>query len=342
MRIICLLTVVTLGCGDESEPKSTEDVERWEGQYAGECSDEADNDGDGLFDCDDSDCAGAPNCGEEEADLDADGTTDADADGGSGGDEDTATDADADADGTTGGEIDDYEGDEPGECGDGIDNDRDGIFDCTDPGCSSAPECSTTDTGETTDTDGLPPTDSDADGDVDVDGGDGESSCDDEEASTEAGEGEMEIRGWLTISGDVDLSSASCKITTWPWSGISPTTGVPDLDGGAAMLGDACVDCPGVVGTAVPFTVILPVGEDGGEVGVIAKINAGGRIYEQGTDSNPLMSSSAGDAEGFRFEIDVVEPGPGDPLDPPDAGADLEPPDGPDAEPDMGAPGSGD
>ena len=107
------------------------------------------------------------------------------------------------------------------------------------------------------------------------------------------------------------------------------------------MLGDACIDCPGVVGTAVPFTVIVPVGEDGAEVGVIAKVNADGRIYEQGTDANPLTSMSAGDAEGFRFELDVVEPGPDDPLDPPDAGADLEPPDGPDAEPDMGAPGSG-
>ena len=351
MRIICLLTVAMLGCGDKSETKPAEDEERWEGQYPGECSDEADNDGDGLFDCDDSDCAGAPNCGEEEADLDADGTTDADADGGSEDDADVDvdadTDVDADADGTTGGEVDDYEGDEAGECGDGIDNDRDGIFDCTDPGCSSAPECSTTDTGATTDTDGLPPTDSDTDGDADgdvdgdVDGGEGESSCDEEEASTEAGEGEMEIRGWLTISGDVDVSSAECQITTWSWAGISPTTGLPDLDGGAAMLGSACVDCPGVLGTPVPFTVILRVAEDGEEVGVIAKVNAGGRIYEEGTDANPLMSTSTGDAEGFTFEIDVVEPGPGDPLDPPDAGADLEPPDGPDAEPDMGAPGSG-
>jgi hypothetical protein len=36
---------------------------RTEGMNPGECSDGADNDGDRYFDCDDSDCAGAPVCG---------------------------------------------------------------------------------------------------------------------------------------------------------------------------------------------------------------------------------------------------------------------------------------
>jgi hypothetical protein len=35
----------------------------------------------------------------------------------------------------------DFEGDEPGECTDGADNDRDGDFDCEDDGCASAPDC---------------------------------------------------------------------------------------------------------------------------------------------------------------------------------------------------------
>ena len=35
-----------------------------------------------------------------------------------------------------------YEGDEPGECEDGADNDRDGTFDCMDPDCSGDPICS--------------------------------------------------------------------------------------------------------------------------------------------------------------------------------------------------------
>ena len=43
-----------------------------------------------------------------------------------------------------------YEGDEPGECSDGADNDRDGLFDCDDPGCAGSPDCEgTTSTGDT-------------------------------------------------------------------------------------------------------------------------------------------------------------------------------------------------
>jgi CubicO group peptidase (beta-lactamase class C family) len=34
----------------------------WEGRNPGECTDEADNDGDGTFDCHDTDCFGAPGC----------------------------------------------------------------------------------------------------------------------------------------------------------------------------------------------------------------------------------------------------------------------------------------
>jgi len=67
-----------------------------EGTEVGDCADGADNDGDGLFDCDDDGCAGAPDCGGEgDADTDADSDTDADADG----DSDADTDTDADTDG---------------------------------------------------------------------------------------------------------------------------------------------------------------------------------------------------------------------------------------------------
>ncbi len=34
-----------------------------------------------------------------------------------------------------------YVGDEPNECSDGADNDRDGLFDCDDPGCAASPDC---------------------------------------------------------------------------------------------------------------------------------------------------------------------------------------------------------
>ena len=34
-----------------------------------------------------------------------------------------------------------YEGDEPGECSDGADNDKDGLFDCDDDQCAGSPAC---------------------------------------------------------------------------------------------------------------------------------------------------------------------------------------------------------
>ncbi len=52
---LCLSVFVLLaGCGKAS----------FEGALPGECSDEADNDSDGLFDCDDPNCLGAPICAE--------------------------------------------------------------------------------------------------------------------------------------------------------------------------------------------------------------------------------------------------------------------------------------
>ena len=71
------LLLTLLACGEK------------EGDQPGECTDGADNDSDGTFDCADNDCWGAPDC------LDAEVDTDTDADG------DTDTDADADADADT-------------------------------------------------------------------------------------------------------------------------------------------------------------------------------------------------------------------------------------------------
>jgi hypothetical protein len=41
--------------------------EEFEGDEAGECSDDADNDQDGLFDCDDEDCEGSDECDDPES-----------------------------------------------------------------------------------------------------------------------------------------------------------------------------------------------------------------------------------------------------------------------------------
>lgn len=64
-----------------------------EGTGVGDCTDAADNDGDGLFDCADDGCLGAPDC-TDEADADTDSDADADTDA----DTDSDTDADSDAD----------------------------------------------------------------------------------------------------------------------------------------------------------------------------------------------------------------------------------------------------
>jgi formylglycine-generating enzyme required for sulfatase activity len=65
---------------------------------------------------------------------------------------------------TDGGE---YEGDDPGECDDGADNDRDTLFDCNDPGCAGSPVCESGDGDIDGDTDGDG--DGDVDGDADAD-----------------------------------------------------------------------------------------------------------------------------------------------------------------------------
>ena len=59
-----LIFAFLYGCGG-SEPTSDSAERLWEGMTTGECSDEADNDGDGAYDCADSDCAGSPDCTEE-------------------------------------------------------------------------------------------------------------------------------------------------------------------------------------------------------------------------------------------------------------------------------------
>ncbi len=56
------------------------------------------------------------------------------------------------------------EGDDPFECEDGADNDRDGLFDCDDPDCADSPSCEESDTDADADAD----TDTDTDGDVDT------------------------------------------------------------------------------------------------------------------------------------------------------------------------------
>ncbi|MFH1462936.1 MAG: MopE-related protein [Pseudomonadota bacterium] len=66
---IAFLAFSLLTACNEKDDTGTHD---WEGKNPGECSDGADNDGDGLYDCDDDDCAGSPDC-DGSQDMDSDG-----------------------------------------------------------------------------------------------------------------------------------------------------------------------------------------------------------------------------------------------------------------------------
>jgi hypothetical protein len=97
-RFLPTLLALWLGCSPTLE----------EGRTAGDCTDAADNDGDGIFDCDDDGCAASPECVSDDS-----GDTDATLD----------------------------EGRSAGDCTDGADNDGDGAFDCDDAGCTASPDC---------------------------------------------------------------------------------------------------------------------------------------------------------------------------------------------------------
>ena len=85
LMILLVLLLPLSGCvgEDEKEDEGVDDSEQiqeevlFEGDDIGECSDGADNDRDGMFDCDDPNCAGAPVCKlDENQNNQADNNTD--------------------------------------------------------------------------------------------------------------------------------------------------------------------------------------------------------------------------------------------------------------------------
>lgn len=95
-RLLLLLSGLLIAC---------EEKDRVEGTEPGDCTDGADNDGDGLFDCDDDGCTGSPDCSDEDTedvsdsdDGDDSDTTDTDDDDT---DDDDTDDDDTDDDDTT-------------------------------------------------------------------------------------------------------------------------------------------------------------------------------------------------------------------------------------------------
>ncbi len=149
--VICLGLGLSLGCSGKDNGNTADSGSTLvEGDEAGECSDEADNDRNGLFDCDDPGCEGSPACedgddldadggstddGAETGDTDAGGTTDGATNGGSSG---------TDGSPTTGGESGATSGAASDDGGSGTPTTAggDGPADEGPPSCSGPEDCS--------------------------------------------------------------------------------------------------------------------------------------------------------------------------------------------------------
>ena len=196
-----------------------------EGDEPGECSDDADNDQDGLFDCDDPDCLGASSCDGDDDDVtgDDDDTTPGDDDDATPGDDDDATPADdddtgpgddddatpADDDDTGPGDDDDAT---PGDDDDAVGDDDDtGPVDADGDGWDETVDCDDADPAmnlDDVDGDGLSTCDGDcADSNPNIhpyaaevcDGVD--NNCD---GAVPADEVDDDGDGWLVCLGDCD------------------------------------------------------------------------------------------------------------------------------------------
>jgi len=177
------------------------------GTFVEDCITFGDEDGDGLENCDDPDCATASICVDEEicdngADEDLDLAIDCD-------DSDCFGDADCLVE---------------GDCDDGVDFDGDGLVDCDDPDCAAELVC----IGETACGDGF---DNDDDGDVD---------CADSDCAAYAscgGPGVEDCDNGLDDDGDglVDCSDGNCA--------DSVLCTVETCVGGQDEDGDGDIDC---------------------------------------------------------------------------------------------------
>ena len=159
-RVLLVLAVLLAACGDITVRETPPDPP-YEGDEEGECTDAADNDQDGLFDCEDEGCANSPDCACDDADEDGvcdeddvcdgeDDTVDTDGDGvpdcldpcPQDDPDDTDGDGVCDSDDACPGEDDntDADGDGVPDCqdacpgeDDSLDSDGDGVADCLDP-----------------------------------------------------------------------------------------------------------------------------------------------------------------------------------------------------------------
>ena len=104
-----------------------------------------------------------------------------------------------------------HEGDHPGECSDGADNDQDGFFDCNDPDCAASPDCHPGDDDDSTVSDDDDSAVGDDDDDSETGGDDDDSVTGDDDDDSVTGDDDDDS---MTGDDDDSVSSVNPVITS--------------------------------------------------------------------------------------------------------------------------------
>lgn len=137
----------------------------------------------------------------------------------------------------------DFEGDDAGECTDGADNDRDGLFDCDDDDCAASPDCANVDTADSeTDTHDTGDTDIDSDTETgDTDSGDTDSDSGDSGGRANASLFGTVVAydGAIAVGIEVQACETTCFTTETDGSGAFGFTGMEAGDYKVDVVGEA-------------------------------------------------------------------------------------------------------
>ena len=192
-----------------------------------------------------------------------------------------------------------YEGDEPGECTDGADNDQDGLFDCNDPGCAGSPDCA----GDDDDDDSTVPADDDDSTAPDDD----DSTAPDDDDSTAPDDDDS------TVLDDDDTTVPDDDDTTPPPASFATLRGTITTSVAPSSSGDGVGTLFVVVYEEQPFT-----GPSGDPVrwheATGADFSGSGASYAYEVTDIPPRSQPYVVIAFLDDNVDAISIDPGDPL----------------------------